>query len=311
MSLEIEFNNDPLGFALKHPLMPGDEAEGYGKDMGDTYLVQNEGNFSEWRSIMIRPLQQKAMVRFTKSPVCAGGINVKGGLYGISEGQKGLPAYFLPWDDRGAVVRMTIPNKNTSLSEKRHPKLFFTACLSGCSVFFSGDQENPTIYHAGTGNAQRRPVGNNFYEELILRCRMGGHDKNTGRLRIMQKNAYLQQSHKWNRVNFHALELLEKKYKNMYVQESYSRMGCVFGFRIKDKWEFYLQRNVIVSLKTWDNLMRDVKRTKYWGLFKEVVKESYQDWGKVKHEMYPESVQKIYPGSGKVSILPDTVLVKL
>ena len=120
---------------------------------------------------MVRPLQHKAIVRFVKHPVYEGGVSVKARLYGIAEGQRGLPAYFLPWDDRGAVVRMTIPNKRTSLSEKQHPKLFFTACLSGCSVFFSGDQENPTIYHAGTGS-ERKPVGSNFYEELILRCRM-------------------------------------------------------------------------------------------------------------------------------------------
>ena len=311
MNPEIEFHSDPIGFALKYSLKPKDEAYGYSVQNADMHTIKNEGNYSGWRSSMVRPVDQKAFVKFSDNPIFRGCLDVKPRLYSYP-GEGGLPAYFLPWDQRGGTVRMTIPNKNTKLTEKRHPKLFFTAALSGCSVFFNGNVDNPTIYHAGSDGMQRKPVGNNFYEELILRCRIGGHDPSRGNLRIMQKDAYLGQTSRFNQPGANVVNLLGKKHGNAYVQESYERWGCVFGFRINEKWEFYLQRNVTVKLRTWDDLMRDVVKTRYWGLLKTVVKEPYKGWSKnIKAESYPESVQKIFPGVGKVKILPDTILVKL
>jgi len=55
-------------------------------------------------------------------------------------------AYYLPWETRGGMIYMTIPNPPLA-------RFFFTAKLSGCSVFASGPQNNPTLYHCGIDSA--------------------------------------------------------------------------------------------------------------------------------------------------------------
>lgn len=57
-----------------------------------------------------------------------------------------VPVYYLPWDSSGASIRMTIPVMGTNNPD---PSIFFTAAINGCSIFFQGTQQNPTIYHCG------------------------------------------------------------------------------------------------------------------------------------------------------------------
>jgi hypothetical protein len=53
---------------------------------------------------------------------------------------------FLPWET-GACVRTTIPDVAT-LAGQTDSHLFFTAAISGCSIFFQGTARNPAIFHA-------------------------------------------------------------------------------------------------------------------------------------------------------------------
>lgn len=73
-----------------------------------------------------------------------------------------VPIYYLPWEDAGASIRLTIPraaaNKGPSNPiDPADPYLFFTAAIDGCSIFFRGTTQDPTIFHCGgtTGRATR------------------------------------------------------------------------------------------------------------------------------------------------------------
>lgn len=97
-----------------------------------------------------------------------------------------LPVYYLPWmPDK--FVRMTIPayreenvvdfgigpdhtgKTSAFLIDPYNPHLFFTAGLTGCSVFVYGDPRRPTVTHVGTSTDT--PYGDDcalFWRELLL-----------------------------------------------------------------------------------------------------------------------------------------------
>jgi hypothetical protein len=97
-----------------------------------------------------------------------------------------LPVYYLPWmPDK--FVRMTIPayreenvadfgigpdhtgKTSAFLIDPYNPHLFFTAGLTGCSVFVYGDPRRPTVTHVGTRTDT--PYGDDcalFWRELLL-----------------------------------------------------------------------------------------------------------------------------------------------
>lgn len=73
-----------------------------------------------------------------------------------------IPAWFLPWRQAGALVKLKISDVNNNAGQLvinhqnvANPDLFFTAALSGCSVIVIGNPSNPSVYHGGTGN----PIG--------------------------------------------------------------------------------------------------------------------------------------------------------
>ena len=53
--------------------------------------------------------------------------------------------YFLPWQSKN-VTNYQIPALANGVES---PDRFFTASLMGCSVFFAGPEDSPTVYHAG------------------------------------------------------------------------------------------------------------------------------------------------------------------
>jgi hypothetical protein len=78
-----------------------------------------------------------------------------------------VPVYFLPWDSLGASVRMTIPTMATNNPD---PDIFFTAAINGCSIFFQGTEQNPTIYHCGgTTGYQKSEIAEaiGFWQDVV------------------------------------------------------------------------------------------------------------------------------------------------
>lgn len=59
------------------------------------------------------------------------------------------PAYWLPWAEDQIIRTALRPSrKATGSLEGIDPDYFFTAPLTGCSVFIEGPRDQPTVYHA-------------------------------------------------------------------------------------------------------------------------------------------------------------------
>ena len=189
--LEGQFSSNWRSFARQYAMLPGDAARGYRPDPNTE--TQLDGVFEGFRHTQMSPGQKIATVTMTKGPTSRGdAVSVRASLAGA-----GLPVYFLPWDARGAAVEMTIPSRNPDLPERTHPRFFFTAVLSGCSVFFRGNRQYPTIYHCGTsgktgGGAPTEGESNAFFDRLLKTARfLGVGARPSGRAKMVRSTDYM------------------------------------------------------------------------------------------------------------------------
>jgi hypothetical protein len=185
-----------------------------------------------------------------------------------------VPSYFLPWKVQ-AMVWMTIPRRGT-VHGHPDPDIFFTAAINGCSVFFQGTAQNPTIYHCG-GDPDYRPnpkmknvdgimkpvrdpsEAAAFWRALVqahgdmtkgvvsgevnkMQYVMDAPTADASQKRTAESDAYFKWLKKNNLANKDDFRFVEVR-----------PWGCVFGVRTGDDWQFYLQENATVrytSVKT-------------------------------------------------------------
>ena len=100
-----------------------------------------------------------------------------------------VPVYWLPWNTAGAAIRLTIPARSAA---NPGPDVFFTAAINGCSVFFQGTPQNPTIYHCGgyTGQGVDANAAAGFWQQVMdeFVAFDAGRGKNKGALAPQEVN---------------------------------------------------------------------------------------------------------------------------
>jgi hypothetical protein len=161
-----------------------------------------------------------------------------------------LPVHYLPWQpDR--IVRVTIPQRRETNVvqlgasveiDPSNPHLFFTAGLTGCSVFAYGDPRHPTIAHIGS--QESTPYGDDcalFWRELLLveRFQRKHHEGVAHEANVtdyMGETETLRSFKKW----------LQTK-PSRFTVEHVLNYGAAFGVRYGALWTFYLQENASVA----------------------------------------------------------------
>lgn len=171
-----------------------------------------------------------------------------------------VPVYWLPWNTAGAAIRLTIPAR---VPGNASPDIFFTAAINGCSVFFQGTAQNPTIYHCGgdTGQGVDSNAGAQFWQEVVAEfvAYDATRGKNKGALAAQEVNKTqyiktpgvgdgpLKPGEGKSTVNAQAYKSwLENADKNVLRIESVNPWACVMGVRRGNDWTFYLQENATV-----------------------------------------------------------------
>jgi hypothetical protein len=196
------FARDPLRFlSAKAINPPALESPSLTQEKTIPLNDRNLGFFSQASKIKIESLQARfksaqvevpiAWIRLFGDPLFPGACTFDLEFESADVGARieradRLPVYYLPWEP-DKFVRMTIPayrpdrpgkladfgigkdhSAKTFLIDAYYPHLFFTAGLTGCSVFVYGDPRQPTICHVGTQTGT--PYGDDcalFWRELL------------------------------------------------------------------------------------------------------------------------------------------------
>ncbi|MBC8273428.1 MAG: hypothetical protein H8E40_00445 [Chloroflexi bacterium] len=178
---------------------------------------------------------------------------------------RGVDMYFLPWKS-ARIVSM-------DLQPGQSPSIFFTAAISGCSVFVEGQPSSPRAYHAGiamTGawppmndtvpqqvrmaNARENPIL--VWRELYRSVSSVAGRPSLQDFKEVNKEDYVsdgiidQRGFKTTR----RAQLLEGQLRGSPAWRDAellrcSPWGCVFGVRTNRDWTFYLQENVTLTYR--------------------------------------------------------------
>lgn len=201
----------------------------------------------------------------------------------------GAPIWWLPWESR-RMVKIKIGAQGAPLLDSLgnalpNPNLFFTAAVSGCSVFVRGGTTTPSIYHGGIDGKLADGVNGKILVRGVFNKnqfkRLGGstpafwrqvlsgmdYDMNKGDNDLLQGTVG---ANKFNRVNDPVAEVNTTHYtsdkgthttRNSRNFESFLKKqaksrgrridvvapwGAVFGLRNGANWSFYLQQNVLI-----------------------------------------------------------------
>lgn len=187
-----------------------------------------------------------------------------------------VPVYYLPWDDSGASVRLTIPTAGANQGPSHgitaaNPYIFFTAAINGCSIFFRGTRRNPTIFHCG-GSTGRQAIDDqaHFWQSVMIE--FAAADDTRGKLPklgaisplTVDKRDYIttpgvkatfvlptgtsSKELTTARAKSYLSALKSKHSLSRISIESVSPWACVLGRRDDaGDWTFYLQENATIT----------------------------------------------------------------
>ena len=261
-----------LGYARKYSFYADDQAPDY-RAANETQLA---GAYQGFRHTLVDGGQKVARLTVQRQLNSARGADflIKPKITALT----GTPAYFLPWDARGAAVEMTIPRFAIGDDEVANPPIFFTAALSGCSIIFKGTATKPTIFHCGTagGGSGASTVGdsNQFFRSMLLDIeaqRLGRFKYNLG-TQVLSSH-YMTTTLGGGDAPGHQAAF-ENKLRTHYTGrlgiENVNIWGTILGFRTGTQWEFYLQENATVVYYKYDDVVNGLMNLVSTDRFREI-----------------------------------------
>lgn len=243
----------------KYPVHPPDDADGYrGENVRSIDNVRFTGEGNDAGAIQIAnvdPNKPVAWLNFFKNRKTIKDLQVGNeGAHTLiasasyTQNDTHVPAYFLPWNTAGAVISLTIPQRGSRAHHLPDPPLFFTAAINGCSVFFDGPSDNPTVYHAGGSTYQpTSALGAKFWRDIMADV-LGGRNafSEVNKTEYIMTDGVLRGGTKTTQAAKDYETWLGDNSSDSIRLEDINPWGCVFGIRRGDDWEFWLQQNTTV-----------------------------------------------------------------
>ena len=304
---EALMQQDVKALAQQVAFYPSDQAQGFAYSTGSN-LTDMTGTFAGFKHSVVNNDKIIARVKLEIKQAGDGRGEVLAVMPSLTS-NTGVPVYFLPWDARGAAVTLTIPNANPALPEDQHPKIFFTAALSGCMIAFKGTPQNPTIYHCGTagGGAGTNTGGansNKFFKDLLAQAEQSGISPAAGGLVSKIKSTdYMVVNSGAGRTD------ISPSVTNAFTQNFANRVlkyvggwGACFGVRTGRDWKFYHQQNVSIQYTKVESVIKQKTVTKKKMVFFNSTKiVNYQGFQEAFLSVCkPIEVVRVFPGRGTI-----------
>ncbi len=213
-----------------------------------------------------------------------------------------VPIYFLPWIKAasGGVPQLEIPDFHTNPTVQNseghaipNPSIFFTASITGCSIFFQGTPQNPTIMHAGgaTGHNNDPDRAAKHWRLLVNANRDATKGAITGEVNKTQYIAEPGVNGGTTTARADAYQTwLNNKYQNRLTVQMVQPWGCVFGFRSGRDWTFYLQENATIF---------------YFEFVKEHFWSDARQSATMKGVARPLIVREVFPNAAGAAFIPN------
>jgi hypothetical protein len=301
--------NDPQKLLKLYALGVADDIEdNRGTTAGNVAL---NGKNHSWNKVSGG--KRIAYVNLTKKPRLSHNKSVNGSVYAgnafdtvvvggqFNENPAWVPVYFLPWikDADGGVVNLHIPDialqaqvANSEGKQIPNPGIFFTASISGCSIFFKNTNREPRVYHAGgsTGHVNN-PANAALHWQTVM-----NDPKGTAKGVVqaeVDKTHYIDDGVTAGgpagstTARAGAYETwLQNKYTNRLHVEYVQPWGSVIGFRDAaiGTWTFYLQENATIFYVEYKKILG--------------IKTKQLVTSGMKYASRPLRVTQIFPGNG-------------
>ena len=254
-----QFMENPIAFMKKYSVCPADDIGMYIGDKAVSMATHAATGY-DYVFSTIDPTKIVAWLNFSKKARGSGvnmsfipkgeGVISVDGSYAAQPGK--VKSYFLPWTAGGGIIKMSIPPMGT-VPVAQDASYFFTATITGCSVFIKGTQQAPEVYHAGGDTKQSNPL----QAALFWRNLMNNYSGAGALVEEVNKTHYISDptSRKkgTNTANSETFEdwLNDNKSPDLNIQMVFP-WGCVMGIRdTAGNWKFYLQENVTILFSKW------------------------------------------------------------
>ncbi|MCA9131662.1 MAG: hypothetical protein KDA45_00835 [Planctomycetales bacterium] len=257
-NLLMSTEQDAINMMKRYSLHPPDHAGTLGTTIRTIDNVRTTGEGRDQAIRVANMLDKKVawldLTRGKRGQNWQSGNEGGGTLYGSCsyvESPTAVPVYWLPWDTAGAVISLNIPRMGSGRPDEPDPNRFFTAAINGCSVFFVGNPDAPTVYHCGGSTyISNHDKAAKFWRDLVTR--MGGTPAGEVNKTDYIKTEGVKDSHGFDTTQAAKdyQTWLTSTYQELEIEEV-RPWGCVMGLRDDDgNWKFYLQQNVSVGYYT-------------------------------------------------------------
>jgi hypothetical protein len=243
----------------KYPVHPPDDADGYQGDsrrkIGNVRFTGEGADAGDIDVASVDPSKPVAWLNFFKNRKTAKDLQVGNeGAHTLiasasyTANPSHVPAYFLPWNTAGAVISLTIPRRGTRAAHLPDPDIFFTAAINGCSVFFDGQPDNPTIYHAGGSTwTSTAAEGAQFWRDIMSDVLGGGAAfSEVNKTQYIATDGVKRGPLKTTQAAKDYEAWLDNNMADNLRIEDVNPWACVFGIRRGDDWEMWMQQNTTI-----------------------------------------------------------------
>jgi hypothetical protein len=313
MSLETELEADPKDFAKQYAFLPRDRATGFLFSSGSTESAMT-GTYKGFQHAVIKDTSKIARVKLELSHAGSRGEAVQ--VIPSLNSTDGIPVYFLPWNEKGAAVGMTIPELPADTPVDQHPKLFFTAVLSGCMIAFKGTVRKPVIYHCGTagGEVGQGTIGdsNDFFSDLLDKARQLGLTTGPVQTKIKSTDYMVTRAGVGTTtLEKNLVDDMKTRWGQRVIVKEVKSWGVCFGVRNGTDWKFYQQENASIQYYRFFDVLEDVKyKEKHWYGSKTKTIQSTSRQSEFLSVAKPITVTRVFPGGGVAKVTNYWTLLK-
>jgi len=234
-----EFKKGPMAFFKKYSISPPDDTS----EDPFTHSRAIQGGQDDFMQISVSKKKRIGFINFvdvTRDKIGALTFTVT-----FEYSRDLIPVWFLPWKSMHITEIQLDPTDGLNDEEEINPSFFFTAALSGCSVFVQGSPKRPRVFHGGINGTPPRQASQFWWDLMEAKLKLEGFNPQRNQnVFELNKSQYIKDELGMRPQIVLDYEKWLKDQRREYMLNFASPWASVFGMRFGSLWSFYAQQNV-------------------------------------------------------------------